>query len=256
MSTKKDIQNELNNLDSSLPSGLNAAYAVPVNYFKNLPAKLLAKVKEADSAQDELASVSTLLSGLPKHMPYQVPDGYFENYTSYIPQENDTHSTLLTTIGKINPYAVPANYFDGLPTEMLQKAALPTAKVVPMFARKWMKAAAAAVVSGALILAGIGLLTNKTETVSATAETGTEEKLVARTVPAAGSVEQTIKKASTTELNAFIESLPASANRNPQQPAATHSDTDDTLLKDVSVSEMEAFLSNLPLADDDALITD
>lgn len=51
---------------------------VPPGYFDQLPALILQKAKEQDSTL-ELQEFAPVLAGLSKSMPYQLPEGYFEN---------------------------------------------------------------------------------------------------------------------------------------------------------------------------------
>lgn len=93
-------------------------YKVPQGYFENLPQQLLNLVKEEEQpAEEELETLSPLLSSLKKENPYQVPAGYFEK----LPQPK--HSE---------------------------------AKVVSMgSAQKWMRYAAAAIVIGIIAISGV-----------------------------------------------------------------------------------------------------
>jgi hypothetical protein len=97
-------------------AGKTTPYQVPAGYFDGLEHRLMKAVLRQDTQEtpeEELESLSPLLSGLKKQMPYSVPAGYFE--------------TL-----------IPANAEDN-------KA---PAKVVSMTSRKWFRYAAAAIVIG------------------------------------------------------------------------------------------------------------
>ncbi|RYF86835.1 MAG: hypothetical protein EON98_02470 [Chitinophagaceae bacterium] len=142
--------------------------------------------------------------------------------------------------------------------EILQKVTRPKAKVVPLFARTWMRVASAAVVTGALFFGGYQLLGHKQEdpaiAVQQPVTDSSQNQLVAHN---AKPFEKAIKQASTKELEDFIDAVQV----NPGKAAKTATkDQDKTevenLLKDVSVSEMESFLSALPTADDDLFVTD
>jgi hypothetical protein len=73
----------LSNMPKQLP------YTVPAGYFEGLEEKLMQTVRDSSdylhkesfgqTATEELVTLSPLLSGLKKEMPYSVPQGYFEN---------------------------------------------------------------------------------------------------------------------------------------------------------------------------------
>src|SRR5947209_8509818 len=143
MSNHETIENELKNLGSSLPVTNSPSFSVPDDYFEVLTASILAKVKNgaASTAQTELRELSPLLHGLQKTMPYDVPSSYFEENLHHLPfKEIKDDSPILAAAGKGLPYLVPADYFDALPTQVLAKVSVPKVKVVPLFARGWMRA--------------------------------------------------------------------------------------------------------------------
>src|SRR5262249_4394152 len=103
-------------------------YAMPVGYFDQLQENL-AGVMNQQSAKEEIASLSPLLSGLNKQMPYSIPAGYF-----------DTLAASQNT--------------------------KPVTKVVSITCRRWFRLAAAAVVTGIVVLAGFRLFGNDHGTVT------------------------------------------------------------------------------------------
>lgn len=108
--------------------------------------------------ENELNSVSPLLAGLQRHTLFSVPAGYFDGLPDRIMQKirlledkKDTAADelvdiapLLHAMARRNVYAVPEGYFE-------QAIVQPPARVVLMQRpRKWMRYAAAAVLTGAI----------------------------------------------------------------------------------------------------------
>ena len=124
----------LSNISKQMP------YTVPSGYFEGLGDTLIQLVlqnnnylqKESfgQTAHEELASLSPLLSGLKKEMPYSVPQGYFEHLTSAISSKEE----------KIEP-----------------------TKVVSLSSRTWIRYAAAAVVVGIITMTGFLLLSGSSK---------------------------------------------------------------------------------------------
>ena len=259
MSSQKHIQDELRSLGSDLPASDNQPFSVPEGYFDGLAATILAKVKGTETTpQAELSELSPLLAGISKQTPYSVPASYFEESlvgaSAVLDQEG---SAILAAIGKSMPYQVPGKYFDLLPNRILEKLAKPKAKVVPLFSRTWMRVATAAVIGGALVFGGYQLLSGNSDKINTpgTAKVpDTTNQQLARN--SAMPVEE-IKQVSTKDLEEFIENVEVAAPKG-QNKSTKDPNTKDVkeLLKDVSVNEMESFLSSLPTADDEFLITD
>lgn len=254
MSSQKHIQDELKSLETGLPFNNNPAFSVPEGYFEGLAASLLAKVKNSEvSGQAELGVLSPLLAGIPKVTPYSVPLFYFEENTELIPDfSKEPDISFLNSVGKGLPYKTPQGYFDALPIEIAAKTVQPKAKVVPLFARKWMRMAAAAVVGGALFVAGYQYFNDDPQITTAVNPADTTVTLVAN----APAIEQEIKKASTKELEEFIQNVPVTIKEPKAETTLADKDNVKELLKDISDTEMETFLSALPTADDELLVTD
>jgi hypothetical protein len=254
MSSQENIQNELNSLKSGLPLSTNQVFSVPEGYFEGFASALLAKVKASEaSAQTELEELSPLLASIPKVMPYSLPFSYFEQNSGLIPDfSQDPRLSVLNTIGKELPYKIPQQYFEILPNQMLAKVAPPTAKVVPLFARRWMRMVAAAVTGGALFIGGYQYF-NKQWGDSADDATNTTQNLVVRNAPA---IEKEIKSTSTKELDEFIKNIGINLKAPKAEVSSASKDNAKELLRDVSDTEMETFLSALPAADDEFSATD
>ena len=121
MTQRETILQELNELQSGLAKiPATNVYSVPQGYFDKLLPQVMARIKamETTDAAEELAHLSPMLSTLKKDMPFSVPQGYFENLS--IPSRIEA----------------------------------PAAKVVSFTQRKWYRYAAAAVVTGLVVLAG------------------------------------------------------------------------------------------------------
>lgn len=255
MSNQKNIQDELKNLESGLPFINNPVFSVPNGYFEGLASSVLAKVKasEASAAQVELAELSPLLAGIPRAMPYSVPLFYFEENASFIPEfSQNPQLSLLDSIGKNVPYKIPEGYFDTLPEVIKSKVAEPLTKVVPLFARKWVRMAVAAVVGGALFAGGYQYFSETPLVSLAKNSVDTTQNLVAGNAPA---IEQEIKKTSTKELDEFIRNVGINVKTQKAIKASAEKDSVKALLEDVSDTEMESFLSVLPPSDDNAVTT-
>lgn len=261
MDNQKNIQDELNSLNSDLSAGDNQMpYAIPAGYFDGLAAQILAKAKgQMESVADELQLLSPFLAGVPKVTPYTLPDNYFDNLNATLPfLVREQESAVLAAIGKHLPYVVPEGYFEQLPRQLLERLPRPKAKVVPFFSRTWMKAAVAAMIGGVMFLGGYLLLQNSDDGLrSGTAQqpADTTTNLIARNQPA--SVTQDIQTISTSELDEFMNALPL----NPAKEQKTSFETEDKnevdkLLVGVSATEMEAFLEQLPTADETLMIID
>src|SRR5688500_17895885 len=58
-------------------------YSVPENYFERFPGTLMNIVKgQSENVQDELKTLSPVLSSIGKQMPFDVPAGYFDQALS------------------------------------------------------------------------------------------------------------------------------------------------------------------------------
>lgn len=175
MIQRDNILQELSELNSQL-AGQNPVnvYTVPAGYFEGLLAGVMKRIKalEAANAADELAHLSPLLNSFSKENPYSVPAGYFEQLSTRVngyihtadhlsaEEETATLSPLLAGLKKENPYQVPAGYFENLAAAVSADEARPAAKVVALPKRKWFLYAAAAVVTGLIVMAGFLMFGN------------------------------------------------------------------------------------------------
>jgi hypothetical protein len=241
MTQKENILQELNELKSSLaaitPQNI---YTVPVGYFDGLAAQVLNRIKalEAKNAVEELGYLSSSLSNISRQMPNYVPAGYFEGLAEKAMQlvressdyqtakeELETLSPLLSGLKKTMPYSVPQGYFENL----AEKRDKPAAKVVSITQRKWFRYAAAAVVTGVIILAGF-IYINSRNAVDPVDQ------------PYAW-VKKSIKKVDKTDIDAFVKLADEEINNlavvatSPVKPEEIKE-----LMKDVSDKEIQDFL--------------
>ncbi|HTE26499.1 hypothetical protein [Flavitalea sp.] len=121
-----------------------------------------------ESAADELAGLSSILSGIGKKTPFTVPPDYFDELSGNIisgaqavelvNEELENLSPLMASLKPVNVYSVPNEYFRELPGIILNKVKVSepagTRVVNGMFRRRIMQYAAAAVITGLMITAG------------------------------------------------------------------------------------------------------
>jgi hypothetical protein len=170
MTQKDNILQELSELKSTLatitPQNI---YTVPAGYFDGLAAQVLNRIKaiEAANAAEELGYLSPVLSGISKQMPYSIPSGYFEGLAERAIQsvressdyqtakeELETISPLLSGLKKQIPYSVPQGYFENLTEKIVAEEKKPVVKIISITSRKWFRYAAAAMITGVIVMAG------------------------------------------------------------------------------------------------------
>jgi len=254
MTNKETILQELNELKSSLATvTLQNVYTVPVGYFEGLAAQVLNRIKamEAKNATEELSYLSPSLINISRQMPYAVPAGYFEGLAESVMQllreknsdqtakeELETLSPLLSGLKKTMPYSVPGGYFESLGETRHQ----PAAKIVSFTKRSWFRYAAAAVITGVIVLAGFIYFTRKP--VDPVAQ------------PYAW-VKKSIQKVNNADIDAFVnladEELTSQVvvATSPVKPGEIKE-----LMKDVSDKEIQDFLDTTPETEtnDDAMM--
>lgn len=231
MNRPENIKEELNGLNSSLPTPGETPYSVPEGYFEGLADAVMARIKEADqNAATEIAQLSPLLASISKQTPFQVPEGYFQsNLDGLKAITSDEESAMLSFVEKDQPYEVPAGYFDNLPGQIMEKIGTQS-KVVPM-RRKWTRLVVAALVAGVMALGGFFYFNDGSRAQNATETAATF-----------------IEKASTEELDAFIRATDVFVMDD--NAIAQQSVDVKQLLQDVPDQELEAFLDQLPVDED------
>ena len=239
MSSQNNIQDEFNELNGDLPpnAGTNP-YSVPEGYFDTLASSVLAKIRGAErpsSAVEEISQLSPLLAGIPRTMPYDVPSDYFEEGLKELPVliRDDEDSVILSLIDKTMPYAVPLGYFASFPDKVLDKISRPKANVVSF--NRWMRVAAAAVVTGLIVISGYLYFNGRNGTDSG------------------APIAQQLKNVSTKELDEFIKTADVTVSST---ETAVHSKAPGhqelrNLLHDVSDKELDKFLQEIPTDDED-----
>jgi hypothetical protein len=255
MTQNNNILQELKDLKSSL-AGLAAQniYSVPDGYFEGLAGQVMNRIKamEAANAGEELGYLSPMLSNISKQLPYTVPAGYFEgiekklipsvresnDYLQMEPfgqtatEELESISPLLSGLKKQNPYTVPQGYFENIATGMPAQANKQETKVVSIGSRKWFRYAAAAIITGVIVMAGFIFIKN--------------DKVDAGTNSHAW-VEKKLKKVSTEKIDAFIQ-----LTDEEKSVVITDNKTQEVkeLMKDVPENEIQSFLIDTELLDD------
>jgi len=142
-------------------------YEVPAGYFENLAGTVMNRIKaDTANAKDELELLSPVLSKINKGNPFSSPEGYFTDISDniiagvkaidFVNEELENLSPVMAGLKKKPVYEVPAGYFDANPAVILEKAKeqLP-AKVVRIgFGKRVIRYAAAAVVTGIVVMTG------------------------------------------------------------------------------------------------------
>lgn len=230
MSQKDNILEELKELNSSLANrNPENIYQVPTGYFEGLVDQVLSRIKalEANNPVEELNHLSPFLSKLSKKMPYAIPHNYFESLDPLpvvnedINEELSSLSPLLSKMNKQMPYSVPQGYF-----EQLAKVPVETkpAKLVSMGARKWFKYAAAAVITGIIVMAGYFYMNGRTES---------GKKVMAK-------VTKDVKKMNEIEKDKLMDFIDAGlSGHETAQVSPDNKSTIKELLEDVPVEEMK-----------------
>lgn len=169
MKQSDNILSELKELNSRLTLVSNEnCYEVPAGYFESLVVQVIKRVRalETTDASEELMHLSPLIGSISKQVPYSIPGGYFESIQESIQHaikddyessvsETERISPLLAGLKKNNPYSAPQGYFETLADDVATKESHTEAKVVAITRNSWLRYAAAAVVAGFIIMAGL-----------------------------------------------------------------------------------------------------
>ena len=229
---RKDIIQELNDLGSSLAKTTpQNPYSVSEGYFEGFARQVLGRIKAGEKGLE-------FLSSLPKEAPYQVPVEYFEGLPENIMRGIREHadyqtsqeelasiSPLLSTISKKPVFSVPDGYFENFEVAIDHK---PKALVVSIASRRWLRLAAAAVVTGIIAVGSILIINSN-------------NKIDPQNNPEAWVKKNVIKKVNPEVITEFVkltdEELPLKdvANNKPEDIKE--------LMKDVPVNEIDKFLN-------------
>lgn len=241
MNSRNNIKDELKELNSQLPLEKGPeVYSVPQGYFDRFADLMLQKIRteQAISASEELASLSPLLAGLSKKMPFAVPEGYFSRNMEDVP--GLVHEEVLPDFlqnGKQMPYSVPSGYFESFPDVILKKVNPKLAKVISIdSARKWMRYAAAAVVIGVLALGSI-LYFDNNQSVDPASQ---PQEWVAKQ----------LKNIPDKEIDEFINATTVSTTAIAKTETSGKAEV-IKLLKDIPDTELDKFLDEVPFDSDD-----
>jgi len=237
MNSQDAIQKELKDLRSSLPfdDREQPVFTVPEGYFENFAASVSAKVKsqETSGVTDELHALSPVLAAIPKRTPFNVPENYFNNLATGLPAlvNEAALPDFLQTHTKQMPYHVPSRYFETLATQVLAKVEKPQAKVVSISSR-FMRYAAAALVAGAIAVGGIFYAIGNSAGIDPTKQPGVW-------------VAQKLKNVPNRDLEAFLSTTGTGFSSKELAQKGGKAEV-RTMLTDVSTTELDAFLSELP----------
>jgi len=229
----KDIIQELNDLGSSLPVNTSQnMYSIPPDYFEGFADRVLSLIRSSE----DLA----FLSSKPKENPYKVPTGYFDKLDKTImeairkhpdyqtsEEELESVSPLLNSIDKRPVYSVPKGYFENFNINVTEKRG--EAKIIPITKRKWFRYAAAAVIVGIVLTAG--LVSYRTTNKSSAGKT-------------LAKFEKEVKKIDDVKsAESLIDFMDAGLNEKElaSNPKTVKTDDVQQLLKDVSNDELKDF---------------
>ena len=239
MNSRPTIQQELKDLSSTIPHDLEQpVFTVPEGYFENFAASVWQRInsQQLQTPHDELNELSEVLAAIPKKMPYSVPENYFSGFTQTIPGlvKDDELPQALQTMSRQMPQNVPAGYFEGFSASVMAKISRPQAKVVS-FNRPRLLRLAAAVVTGIIAISSIAYFGNRGSSIDP--NKASEEWVATK-----------LQDVSTQALDEFIMTVDAGqtlANNSGKQADVRN------LLKDVPVSELDAFLEQVPTASEE-----
>jgi hypothetical protein len=241
MNNRTTIQKELLELNSPLAFEKPVeTYSVPAGYFENFAASVLQKLhgQNSLSVNDEVESLSPLLAGISKEMPFTLPQGYFDSSTDGITSWVKEEEQQLFTGNKKMPYEVPAGYFESLPGIVLKKANPQKAKVISITStRRWMRVAVAALVAGVIAVSSV-LYFGKDKSVDPVSDSYSW-------------VEKNLKNIPDKELDEFLNttyiSTPALAKNGSSNKVEVRK-----LLKDIPNAELDKFLEEISIDTEDA----
>ena len=227
----KDIIQELSDLGSNLPGNIPGnIYSVPAGYLEGFSEQITGLI----AANENL----TWLSSLPKETPFNVPAGYFDELDKGLMEfiqrhpdyqtsreELESVSPLLSSISKRPVYSVPGGYFENFKPGVEEKKT----KTVSIARRRWLKYAAAATITGVLLLTGVTVLRNNHKDPAGKTLAKFEKEV------------KNINDVKSTEN--LIDYMDAGLNEKELASAQKSVRTDDVqqLLKDVPIDELKDF---------------
>ncbi len=241
MTRKDNILAELKTLNSSLANQA-MPWMVPANYFDSLAETVLARIRAIESGETEYKP--SFLEGLQSKMPFAIPEGYFDSLAGNTLQainaaglsateELAVLSPLLSGLKKNMPYQVPAGYFEEAQSPVIHSKA----KIISMTRRRSFRFAAAAMVAGLIITAGLIFGPGKNNS----------EKSIARFEQ---KIEKEIEKTSDKELDEFLQQFSDAGLTGEEKAYTTPGNGEaEEFLKDVPEEELKEFLEETAVSD-------
>lgn len=162
MTHRDNILQELNELESSLAnSSPSNVYIVPSQYFEGLSTIIMSRIRaleflETIGRETPYKVPAGYFDGLEKRIMEAVLQSGYEQTPE---EELESLSPLLSGLKKASPYSVPNGYFEnlGVPSTDTTKE---KAKVLSITSRKWFRYAAAAVVTGLVAISSFLIFGN------------------------------------------------------------------------------------------------
>ena len=241
MNNRTAIKDELNELNSLLPLEKGPElYSVPVGYFEGFAESVVQRLKiDSLSSSEELEEIAPFLASLPKEMAFSVPAGYFSEATKGLSDwvKEESLPQFLQSDRQM-PFSVPDGYFESLPGIILKKVSPREAKIIPISSsRKWMRYAVAAMVAGIIAVSSVLYFGNNNQPIDPSSESYEWVATNLKNVP---------NKELDEFINATYISSSALANTNASDKTEVRK-----LLKDISDSEINKFLEEVPLDNED-----
>jgi hypothetical protein len=233
MTQRDNILQELNEIGGTLENGTpQNVYVVPAGFFETFSDQVLARIN------------SPLSNDALKKDPYSIPDNYFDGLEERLMQairenadyqtakeELESISPFLNGLKKETPYNVPQGYFENLSAAINK----PKAKVISITHRRWFRYAAAAVIVG-IIITSVFLVQGKKSSIDPNKNP-------------AGWVAKNVK-ATPDQLDEFINLADEEATKNSVANKFEKPEEIKELIKDVSDKEIQDFLKETSVLDD------
>jgi hypothetical protein len=140
-------------------------YSTPEGYFDSLAGNIINKIKasEANTPQEELSHLSSVLNTIDKTIPYTRPAGYLEELPEnmvagikaidFVNQELENLSPLMSSLKNKQVYNAPEQYFENIADTVLNSIKAKEAKVIAgSFRKRVIKYAVAAAITGIIAL--------------------------------------------------------------------------------------------------------
>ena len=149
-------------------------FSVPDGYFEsfaeNVGGRLKLQPANVESAEEELRSLSPILYALKGENVFSVPDDYFASFAGDVvgrlklqpasvesaEEELRSLSPILYALKGENVFSVPDGYFESFAGNVAEKLKPQPARIITMKKRNsWWKYAAAAIVTGAVVISSL-----------------------------------------------------------------------------------------------------